>query len=160
LDSDRPVIEEPVDDERENPDTAPTEDNPEVPTEPPPDVPAELPDEDLPSDGDNSIDDPAEPGSGLPEIEFLFFLESNTGLEIVTKIREADLERLSYLISDEQVAQIFSKFSEDPDWQAFVASLGGGDRTASELIVSAEATTVYEIELVGSLPDYQSDYGI
>jgi hypothetical protein len=117
--SDTPSPEKPIEDEKDELNEPPAEDVPDAPIEENPDP----------------VDDPEEPGSGLPQEEFLFFFESETGLEIVTKIQEADLNRLSFLISDEQVAQIFAKFSEDPDWQAFVASIQGGDRTASELMI-------------------------
>ena len=132
---------------------------PEKPTGDLPDAPVEDPADDLPLE-ENPVDDPLEPGSGLPQEEFLFFFESETGLEIVTKIQEADLNRLSFLISDEQVAQIFAKFSDDSDWQAFVASIQGGDRTASELIVSEEIEVVHEVELVGAPSEIYPDYTI
>ena len=81
-------------------------------------------------------------------------------MENVTKIQEADLNQLSFLISVEQVAQIFAKFSEDPDWQAFVASIQGGDRTASELTVGEEIEAVHEIELIGTPSEIYPDYTI
>jgi hypothetical protein len=81
-------------------------------------------------------------------------------LEIVTKIQKADLDRLSFLISDEQVTQIFAKFSEDPDWQAFVTSIQGGDRTVSELMIGQEISTGHEIELIGTTPEIHPDYFI
>ena len=150
--SDTPVPEKPLEDEDDNLNEPPTEDVPDVPVEDPAD--------DLPLDEEDPVDEPREPGSGLPEEEFLFFFESETGLEIVTKIQETDLDRLSFLISDEQVAQIFAKFSEDPDWQAFVASIQGGGRTASELTIGEETETVYEIELVGTTSESYPDYVI
>ena len=150
--SDTPVPEKPPEDEDGDLNEPPTEDAP--------DVPAEDPADDLPLDEEDPVDEPGEPGSGLPQEEFLFFFESETGLEIVTKIQETDLDRLSFLISDEQVAQIFAKFGEDPDWQAFVASIQGGDRTASELTIGEETETVYEIELVGTTSESYPDYVI
>ncbi|MDA8920720.1 hypothetical protein N9J30_00370 [Gammaproteobacteria bacterium] len=150
--SETPVPEKPLEDEDDNLNEPPTEDVP--------DVPVEVPADDLPLDEEDPVDEPGEPGSGLPEEEFLFFFESETGLEIVTKIQETDLNRLSFLISDEQVAQIFTKFGEDPGWQAFVASIQGGDRTASELTIEEETETVYEIELVGTTSESYPDYVI
>ena len=150
--SDTPVPEKPLEDEDDDLNEQPTEDVPDVPVEDPAD--------DLPLDEEDPVDEPGEPGSGLPEDEFLFFFESETGLEIVTKIQETDLDRLSFLISDEQVAQIFAKFSEDPDWQVFVESIQGGDRTASELTIGEETETVYEIELVGTTSESYPDYVI
>ena len=147
--SDTPSLEKPIEDEKDEINEPPTEDIPDAPIEDPAD--------DLPLE-ENPVDEPVEPGSGLPQEEFLFFFESETGLEIVTKIQEADLDRLSFLISDEQVAQIFAKFSEDPDWLAFVASIQGGDRTASELTVGEKIEAVYEIELVGTTSESYPDY--
>lgn len=135
--SDRPVIENPVDDEEEIIDP---------------------PDGALPPDEDGSGSDLTAPDSGLPEVEFSFFFESETGSEIVSKIQEADLDRLSFLISDEQAAQIFAKFSEDSDWQTFIASIEGGDRTSSALVVEADPIGLTEVELIGSSLDYLADY--
>ena len=132
---------------------------PEMPTEDLPDAPVDDPTDDAPIDED-PMDKPGEPGSGLPQEEFLFFFESETGLEIVTKIQEADLNQLSFLISDEQVAQIFAKFSFDPDWQALVASIQGGDREAIELTVGEAIEAVYEVELRGTTSESYPDYAI
>jgi len=139
--SDTPDPDKPIEDEKDELNEPPTEDAPDAPIE-------------------NPADDPVEPGSGLPQEEFLFFFESETGLEIVTKIQKADLDRLSFLISDEQVTQIFAKFSEDPDWQAFVTSIQGGDRTVSELMIGQEISTGHEIELIGTTPEIHPDYFI
>lgn len=129
----------------------------ETPTEDGPDAPVDEPTGGLPLDEEVPVDEPAEQGSGLPEGEFLLFFESETGLEIISKIQEADLDRLSFLISDEQTALIFTKFSEDPDWQAFVASIQGGDRTPSELTIGEEIAPDYEIELVGTTSEIYPD---